>query len=53
MESIIDTVKESEGRYRIVLNHQFDMEVDEGEYYAVRREKSLNQDNSILDFVES
>ena len=37
MESIIDTVKESEGRYRIVLNHQFDMEVDEGEYYAVRR----------------
>jgi hypothetical protein len=35
--NIIDTVKESEGRYRIVLNHQFDMEVDEGEYYAVRR----------------
>ena len=37
MENVIDTVKESEGRYRIVLNPQFDMEVDEGEYYAVRR----------------
>ncbi len=39
MESkfIVDYVKESDDRYRIVLNHQFDMEVDEGEYYAVRR----------------
>lgn len=36
-DNIIDTVKESDDRYRIVLNHQFDMEVDEGEYYAVRR----------------
>lgn len=36
-DTIIDTVKENEGRYRIVLNPQFDMEVDEGEYYAVRR----------------
>lgn len=37
VNNIIDTVKESDDRYRIVLNHQFDMEVDEGEYYAVRR----------------
>lgn len=36
-DNVIDTVKESDDRYRIVLNHQFDMEVDEGEYYAVRR----------------
>lgn len=33
----IDYVKESNDRYRIVLNHQFDMIVDEGEYYAVKR----------------
>lgn len=33
----IDCVKESNDRYRIVLNHQFDMVVDEGEYYAVKR----------------
>ena len=33
----IDYVKESNDRYRIVLNHQFDMVVDEGEYYAVKR----------------
>ena len=33
----IDYVKESNDRYRIVLNHKFDMVVDEGEYYAVKR----------------
>lgn len=36
-ESIIDTIKESADRYRIKVNYQFDIEVDEGEYYAVRR----------------
>jgi hypothetical protein len=33
----IDYVKESNDIYRIVLNHQFDMVVDEGEYYAIKR----------------
>lgn len=36
-ETVIDTIKENEDRYRIKVNHQFDIEVDEGEYYAVRR----------------
>lgn len=36
-ETIIDTIKESADRYRIKVNYQFDIEVDEGEYYAVRR----------------
>lgn len=36
-ETPIDYVKESNGIYRIVLNHQFDMVVDEGEYYAIKR----------------
>lgn len=36
-EGIIDTIKESADRYRIKVNYQFDIEVDEGEYYAVRR----------------
>ena len=39
-ENIIDTIKENEDRYRIHVNYQFEIEVDEGEYYAVRR-KSL------------
>jgi hypothetical protein len=36
-EIIIDTIKENEDRYRIHVNYQFEIEVDEGEYYAVRR----------------
>ena len=36
-EIIIDTIKENEDRYRIHVNYQFDIEVDEGEYYVVRR----------------
>lgn len=36
-DNIIDVVKENDNRYRIILNYQYDMEVDEGEYYAVRR----------------
>lgn len=36
-ETIIDTIKESADRYRIKVNYQFDIEVDEGKYYAVRR----------------
>jgi hypothetical protein len=36
-ETIIDTIKENEDRYRIHVNYQFDIEVDEGEYYLVRR----------------
>ncbi len=36
-ENIIDTIKENEDRYRIHVNYQFDIEVDEGEYYVVRR----------------
>lgn len=36
-DSIVDIVKENDNRFRIVLNYQFDMEVDGGEYYAVRR----------------
>ena len=41
-DSIIDIVKENDNRFRIVLNYQFDMEVDEGEYYAVRRPQLLS-----------
>ena len=37
--TIIDYVKESNDRYRIVIDPRFDIEVDEGEYYAVRRKK--------------
>lgn len=44
-DNIIDIVKENDNRFRIVLNHQFDMEVDEGEYYVVRRPELLS--NSI------
>ena len=36
-ENIIDTIKENEDRYRIHVNYRFDIEVDEGEYYVVRR----------------
>ena len=36
-EIIIDTIKENEDRYRIHVNYQFEIEVDEGEYYVVRR----------------
>lgn len=36
-ENIIDIVKESDDRYRICVNYQFDIEVDEGEYYLVRK----------------
>lgn len=36
-ETIIDTIKESKDRYRLHINYQYEMEVDEGEYYAVRR----------------
>lgn len=36
-ETPIDYIKESNDIYRIVLNHQFDMVVDEGEYYAIKR----------------
>ena len=38
-ETIVDYVKESNDRYRIVVDNRFDIEVDEGEYYAVRRKK--------------
>jgi hypothetical protein len=38
-ETIVDYVKESNDRYRIVIDPRFDIEVDEGEYYAVRRKK--------------
>ena len=38
-ETIVDTVRESNDRYRIVIDPRFDIEVDEGEYYAVRRKK--------------
>ena len=39
IENVVDTVRESNDRYRIVLDPRFDIEVDEGEYYAVRRKK--------------
>ena len=39
IETVVDTVRESNDRYRIVIDPQFDIEVDEGEYYAVRRKK--------------
>ena len=38
-ETVVDTVRESNDRYRIVIDPRFDIEVDEGEYYAVRRKK--------------
>lgn len=38
-ETVVDTVRESNDRYRIVVDDRFDIEVDEGEYYAVRRKK--------------
>lgn len=38
-ETVVDYVKESNDRYRIVIDPRFDIEVDEGEYYAVRRKK--------------
>ena len=37
--TIVDYVKESNDRYRIVIDPRFDIEVDEGGYYAVRRKK--------------
>ena len=36
-ETVVDTIKESNDRYRLHINYQYDIEVDEGEYYAVRR----------------
>jgi translation initiation factor IF-1 len=36
-ETVVDTIKESKDRYRLHINYQYDIEVDEGEYYAVRR----------------
>lgn len=36
-ETIIDTIKESKDRYRLSINYQYEIEVDEGEYYIVRR----------------
>ena len=39
IETVVDYVKESNDRYRIVIDPRFDIEVDEGEYYAVRRKK--------------
>lgn len=36
-ETIIDTIKESNDRYRLHINYQYEIEVDEGEYYVVRR----------------
>ena len=39
IETVVDTVRESNDRYRIVIDPRFDIEVDEGEYYAVRRKK--------------
>lgn len=36
-ETIIDTIKESKDRYRLSINYQYEIEVDEGEYYVVRR----------------
>ena len=36
-ENIIDIVKDSEDRYRICVDNRFDIEVDDGEYYLVRR----------------
>ena len=38
-ETVVDTVKESNDRYRMVIDPRFDIEVDEGEYYAVRRKR--------------
>ena len=38
-ETVVDTVRESDDRYRIVIDPRFNIEVDEGEYYAVRRKK--------------
>lgn len=39
-EIVVDTVKESNDRDQIVIDSRFDVEVDEGEYYAVRRKKA-------------
>ena len=36
-ETIIDTIKESKDRYRLHINYQYEIEVNEGEYYVVRR----------------
>lgn len=38
-EVVVDAVRESNDRYRIVVDPRFDIEVDEGEYYVVRRKK--------------
>ena len=38
-ENVVDAVRESNDRYRIVIDPRFNIEVDEGEYYAVRRKK--------------
>ena len=59
-ETVVDTVRESNDRYRIVTDPRFDIEVDEGEYYAVRRkneypktyeecEKILGLEDSIIE----
>jgi len=60
IETVVDTVRESNDRYRIVTDPRFDIEVDEGEYYAVRRkneypktyeecEKILGLEDSIIE----
>lgn len=37
LERIVDITRESDGRYRLKVNNQFDIVADEGEYYLVRR----------------
>ena len=50
-ENVVDTVRESNDRYRIVIDSRFDIEVDEGEYYAVRRKKEYPKTFvEVLDF---
>ena len=53
-ETIIDTIKESKDRYRLHINYQYEIEVDEGEYYAVRRKpqypKTYEECCKVLDY---
>lgn len=54
IETVIDTVRESNDRYRIVIDSRFDIEVDEGEYYAVRRKKKYPETfKECRDYIES
>ena len=54
IETVIDTVRESNDRYRIVIDSRFDIEVDEGEYYAVRRKKKYHETfKECRDYIES